>query len=318
MISDYSIVITIYNDEKEIVELLNNIKEQTVQPKEIIIVDGGSSDKSIEYVENYSANIKLIRGGRLNISEGLNRGIRECISEYVGIAMTGNRYKRDFFEILLNVMKTSDCGIAYGPICGNSAGKFSDWYNKYLLNGDEGKDFGIASNHGCLLKREVFNEIGFFYEKFVYAGEDAEFYARALKNGIKCKFVEQAKLYWDTPNSLKAYLKQKKVYTIADMQICREEFLKKHFLSSVIVFATCALSVFLGGIKWYLFFLPLPIFFILTIIMYNVLKGYSIVQIFLYLGETFLPVIYMLVNVKYLRNQYQVEDTNTRKRNEKD
>lgn len=310
MISDYSIVITIYNDENEIIELLNNIAEQTMQPKEIIIVDGGSSDRSIEYIEKYPANIKLIKGNRLNISEGLNRGIRECISDCIGIAMTGNRYNNDFFAILLSTMKTSDCEIAYGPICGNSVGKFSDCYNKYLLNGNEGKDFGLASNHGCMVRREIFDKIGFFYEKFVYAGEDAEFYARALKSGIKCKFVEQAKLYWDTPASLKAYLKQKKVYTIADMQIDRKQFLRKNFIPGIMLFIICALSLLGGWMKWYLFFLPVSAFLSATVIMYGVLKRYSVVQIFLYLGEIFLPVIYMLENVKYLRNQYQVKDTN--------
>ena len=69
------------------------------------------------------------------------------------------------------------------------------------------------------MKKSIFVDLDFFYEKFIYAGEDAEFYALVKKHGYKGKLVKEAKVYWKTPISWKEFLKQIRVYTVADLQI---------------------------------------------------------------------------------------------------
>ena len=220
---EYSLVMTTYNDAKKIESLLDNIALQTSIPSEIIIVDGGSTDDTCTLIsdrsKNYPCKIRLLAGKRLNISEGLNVAIRECQFEYVGIVATGNRYEYDFFEILISKIILDNSDFAYGPIIGEERSLFSRSYNRALLNGSNGIKMRIPSNHGCMCRRMAIIELGLFYEKFIYAGEDAEFYERANRNGYKFSYAEKAKLHWSTPTSWKKFLKQIQGYVIAQMQM---------------------------------------------------------------------------------------------------
>lgn len=218
----YSIAITIYNDEKSISTLLCDMLKQTVKPSEIVVADGGSTDNSAKLVREYAETVEIplnvICGGRYNISEGLNMAIRNCQYEMIGIVATGNRYDTHFFEELIREKEKRQAEIAYAPIRGLSHNSFSKHYIHCFLQ-PGGSDYGIATNHGCLVDRKVFNKIGFFYERFIYAGEDAEFYTRARNKRIKCCCIRKAKMYWLVAGSMQEMVKQCKNYTIAEMQI---------------------------------------------------------------------------------------------------
>lgn len=102
---EYSIVTTVFNDQETISSLLKNIENQTYYPKEIIIVDGGSTDNTVQVINKYKQesllNIKVLSGEKLNIAQGFNRGIREVKTEYIGIVACGNIYPNDFLKNLL-------------------------------------------------------------------------------------------------------------------------------------------------------------------------------------------------------------------------
>ena len=50
-----SLITTILNEEKNIESFLHSIEEQTVLPDEVIIVDGGSKDKTLERIKEYKS-----------------------------------------------------------------------------------------------------------------------------------------------------------------------------------------------------------------------------------------------------------------------
>ena len=51
-----SLIITVLNEEKTVVSLLESIAKQSLLPNEIIIVDGGSSDKTVGLIKNFSSS----------------------------------------------------------------------------------------------------------------------------------------------------------------------------------------------------------------------------------------------------------------------
>ena len=87
-----------------------------------------------------------------------------------------NRYESDYFEKLIQKVLEKNIDGAYSPVRGLDTNDFSRSYNKQLLNGEYGQHMEIASNHGVLLKKSIFVDLNYFYEKFIYAGEDTEFY----------------------------------------------------------------------------------------------------------------------------------------------
>ena len=218
-----SVVLTTYNDAKTIQIFLKNICEQSVSPEEILIVDGGSSDDTVNLVKKFNKKSKSIiiivnDGQRRNISEGLNEGIKKAKNEWILVLGTGNRYDNNFIKKLWEAKKVSQCQVFYSNVLGQESTKFSKIFNLYFLNGNKKFDWG-ATNHGVLLNKDIFRKFGLFWEGFHYAGEDTEFFKRLDNAMVICKYVKCAVLYWETPKTLAEFQKKMQVNAIADWQI---------------------------------------------------------------------------------------------------
>jgi len=221
---EYSVVTTVFNDEEEVIQLIKNIEEQTYLPKEMIIVDGGSTDCTVSKVQEYALHslfpLKILGGERLNIAQGFNKAIREAATDYIGIVACGNYYCKNFFEKLLtDFSKNENILITYSAIrcVGNS--EFAQIFASISMGGADSKLFKIASNHGNICKREVFEKYGYFYEKFKYAGEDSEFFLRLKKAGVNMYGDNDVLVEWKIPENYDELKKQKNNYVIADMEM---------------------------------------------------------------------------------------------------
>lgn len=298
---EYSIIATTYNDGDEIVEYLDNIICQNRLPKEIIIVDGGSSDQTVELLEKYRKKkeilITIISGKRLNIPQGYNAAIRVCTTDYIGITGVGNYYPDNFFECLSNEMEKKNADVVYSRIYGMNTTKYSVMYNELFLNGEKGKCLKIASNHGVLIKKEIFEKEGYFYEKFIYAGEDTEFYQRIQKKGYHIICISTTKVFWKTPQTLKEYCKQEKNYMIANMQIDSILSLLVRYRYSFLI---CALFI-VGFYNVATFFILILIGIKCSIKYKNV--RYGVVRI----ANSFITVYFLLTKCRYLSKKYKVE-----------
>jgi glycosyltransferase involved in cell wall biosynthesis len=74
-----SVVTTVLNEEKNIVQFLDSIVNQTKKPDEIIVVDGGSKDSTIKILKKYQKKNRLVKVYELpnsKISEGRNFGVK--------------------------------------------------------------------------------------------------------------------------------------------------------------------------------------------------------------------------------------------------
>ena len=86
MKSDISVVIPLYNKEKEIACTLRSVLAQTSQPLEIIVVDDGSTDGSAARVEEIgSPLIRLIQQENRGVSAARNRAMQEACGEYAAL-----------------------------------------------------------------------------------------------------------------------------------------------------------------------------------------------------------------------------------------
>ncbi|MCL4390529.1 MAG: glycosyltransferase family 2 protein [Patescibacteria group bacterium] len=73
------------NEERHIGEVLAALKKQTRQDFEIIIVDSGSTDKTLEIIRKFSVRLIQIEPGDFNYSYALNLGINKSKGQYIGI-----------------------------------------------------------------------------------------------------------------------------------------------------------------------------------------------------------------------------------------
>lgn len=311
MIKDnVSLVATTFNNEDEIVSFLDNIFAQSYIPGEIVISDGGSKDRTVELIENYQHNttskVTVRFGKRLNIAEGFNDAIKNSTGEIVFIAGVGNLYPEDFLEKLYLKLTISDVDVVCPYIVAQQKNSFTNSYNKVFCADGQGQIGENAANHGCLVKREVFRKYGYFYEKFIYAGEDAEFYKYIQSRGAKVISIPEVKVYWDVPSNLKQFKRQVKVYAIAHEQIFTIGQMLQENKMSLVKAAMVLVGIIMLFIPkiWTLGIALLLLFAwrCLKSIKENGLTGFLMVMLSRY-GKFY----YYISNAKYWKAQYKVE-----------
>ena len=101
---EVSLICTVWNEEKNIGELMDSIKNQSVQPDEFVIVDGGSTDNTLKILENYKKKypiLKIIKA-KCNISEGRNIAIKHARGKIIiGADGGGCIYHKDWIKNML-------------------------------------------------------------------------------------------------------------------------------------------------------------------------------------------------------------------------
>lgn len=79
----YSIVIPAFNAERYLYESVESALAQTYSKYEIIIVDDGSTDRTIEIAQRFGDRVKIIRQENLGASSARNAGVKTAIGNYI-------------------------------------------------------------------------------------------------------------------------------------------------------------------------------------------------------------------------------------------
>lgn len=108
-----SVVIPLYNKEKQIAHTLQSVFNQTLQDFEIVIVDDGSTDGSVAEVEKYSdSRIRLIRQTNAGVSAARNRGIEEARYDLIAFLDADDEWKPEYLATQYYLsQKYPDCNV---------------------------------------------------------------------------------------------------------------------------------------------------------------------------------------------------------------
>lgn len=112
---DISVVIPLYNKSAEIVRALSSVVAQSLQPREIIVVDDGSTDDSLAKVEAFdNPLLRVIKQENRGVSVARNVGIEAATSTWVALLDGDDLWCADFLAtIAALIVKYPNCG-AYG------------------------------------------------------------------------------------------------------------------------------------------------------------------------------------------------------------
>ncbi len=193
-----SLVIPLYNEENSLRKLVESINQQTFQPDEIILVDGGSIDKTVEVFEKLCSRnpvYKLIKTERATPGKGRNIGIENARNQWIALTDAGIKLKNDWLENLSRVVRESpSTDIVYG----NFAPTITNLFEKCAVfayvtpQGESGiRAKFIASS---LLKKEVWQKVDGFPD--LRAAEDLMFMDEIERQGFSFAYAPEAMVYW--------------------------------------------------------------------------------------------------------------------------
>jgi len=189
---DISAVVLYFND-LNIWEALKSIDNQTIKPREIIIIDDCSENYLNEKLVN--PNCRIIRNNR-NMGRGYSRnlGIKECKSEFVVFCDSSNSLCENFIEKALNSFTNKKISAIFGRIIGNEdhTDICSKWREKNLfLETFPGSklpyEVKSLSTYSVMVRKTHILSVGNFDPK-LRRFEDHELGERILKQGYKILF----------------------------------------------------------------------------------------------------------------------------------
>ena len=110
-----SLIITVYNGEKYLDACLNSVINQTYSNLEIIIIDDGSNDRSMEILDKYmkiDSRIVVIHQENMGCSYARNRGLLQARGEYVGIIDQDDVIHQNYVAYLMHLIEVTHASVA--------------------------------------------------------------------------------------------------------------------------------------------------------------------------------------------------------------
>ena len=208
-----SIIVLNYNGSQELPTLFNSIQRTTYQNREVIMVDNGSSDKSIDFMNKHYPSVKIIENRRnVGAAEGFNVGIANSKGKYFALLSPGMEVHPDWLQPLVSVLE-KDSRVA----------AVDSWYVDYndrqrfdrvVAAGRYADRFGNVRNYGAgeliknhdeeikrvfagmtLMRKTVFDDLGPFDPDFFFGYEDMDLFLRINLAGHKVLSIPFSRVF---------------------------------------------------------------------------------------------------------------------------
>ena len=191
-----SVVIRCYNEREHIGRLLYGIFEQTVEDVEVLLVDSGSTDGTLEVAREYPIDdVVYIAPEEFSFGRALNYGVEAASGEFCAFA-SAHVYptRRDWLETLLDSFE-EDVALVYGKQRGDDRTKFSErqvfrrWFPEHDIRHQNSP---FCNNANAAIRRSVWEEHR--YDESLPGLEDLDWAKRVREDGWEISYAADAEI----------------------------------------------------------------------------------------------------------------------------
>lgn len=196
-----SVVITNYNYGQWVGSAIQSCLDQKWTPDEIIVVDDGSTDNSLDVLKEFEGKIKLIAQENQGVAAARNNGISAAKSPFIVCLDADDMLAPEYLMALVPAMiKDRGLGVAYpglkflrpdGQASGNVMYKPFSWE----IQARAAVPPPTCIPSGSLFRKAMWERCGGYKQKYA-PGEDTEFWTHGLSLGFTAELVTQEALFW--------------------------------------------------------------------------------------------------------------------------
>lgn len=215
-----SLILTVLNEERTLPGFLASVSEQTRLPDEIVIVDGGSTDSTLEVLTAWQPPcgidvvIRQTRG--CSISAGRNEAVREARGELLLVTDGGTALDRHWVELLVNALRRG-ADVASGFFVPDGRSTLQRTIGSVItptVDEIDGDRF-LPSSRSVAFRRDALSAVGGYPEWLDYC-EDLVLDLSLKRAGYAFEFVPEAIATWDSRPSFGAFARQYYRYARGD------------------------------------------------------------------------------------------------------
>ncbi len=184
-----SMITVSFNSEETIKRTIQSVLDQTYENVEYIIVDGASTDSTMDIVRSFEASfdgrLKYISEPDKGMYNAMNKGIKMATGDVIGIINSDDWYEKDAARVIADAYESMEdkepavfCAVTHS-FAGN------DLRDSSYLDPTKLRSQGMSSHPSCFVTRDAYDILGGFDEKYRYVG-DYDLMMRAYeKYGIR-------------------------------------------------------------------------------------------------------------------------------------
>lgn len=214
MVKKVTVVILNYKLKDQTIDCIKSVEKSTYPSLEIVVVDNNSEDGLGKEILNFP-NVKFIQNNdNLGYAGGNNVGIKYALekgSDYIFILNPDTTLDKDAIKFLVERLEDPKVGIVSPKVYFSDSQKI--WYaggifDKANVLGshrgvdqqdkkqyDESSETDFATGAALVIKKQAFEEIGFFDERYFLYYEESDFCYRAKLKGFKIMYIPKAVVY---------------------------------------------------------------------------------------------------------------------------
>ena len=211
-----SVIIPYYNESSTILQTLDGLKQQSLKPSEVLLINSGSNDSSSSIIDdwilknNFQDNYKNIYSGEMSPSSSINKGLENAKNDIIAYMDCGLLIDKNWLKDNLSVMTEHNSEIV--STCIYTKGE------NIIDSSFIAQTYGYARSRPCLpgslIRTSVFKKIGRFLSN-VRSGYDVDFINRINSSNIKrtINYDSQPLTYYDINYSSNFFHAFKKIFS---------------------------------------------------------------------------------------------------------
>jgi glycosyltransferase involved in cell wall biosynthesis len=226
-----SLVVPVRNEEESLARLVSSIRAQTRQPEEVLLVDGGSNDRTVELARELAAGderFRVVEAGEASPGRGRNVGASEARYPWLAFTDAGIGLDPEWLERLAEQVEAEpETEVVYGnfdPVTRTFFERCAAiaYVAPKTPHGDDGsltRGRFIASS---LMRREVWRRAGGFPD--MRAAEDLIFMERVEAEGARTRWAPRANVRWQLQPNLARTFRRFALYSKHNVWAGRQRF----------------------------------------------------------------------------------------------